>query len=91
MCVCHCTLLTIGFLNYPVEKLNVIQRILNNRLAHKEPLFEEEDQEALKWANNYWQQLISKRKIDISVESYEKKRRSIDTDTMLHKDVREIG
>lgn len=91
VCVCHCTLLTIGFLNYPVEKLNVIQRILNNRLAHKEPLFEEEDQEALKWANNYWQQLISKKKIDVTDESYEKKRRSIDTDTMLHKDVREIG
>ena len=89
--VCHCTLLTIGFINYPVEKINIIQRILNDRLAHKEPLFEEEDQEALKWAENYWQQLISKRKIDISAESYEKKRRSIDTDTMRHKDVREIG
>ena len=89
--VCHRTLLTVGFINYPVEKLNIIQRILNDRLAHKKPLFEEQDQEALKWADNYWQQLISKRKIDVSVESYKRKRRSIDTDTMRHKDVREIG
>ena len=89
MCAIH-TLPTVGFINYPVEKLNIIKRILNDRLAHKEPLFEEEDQEALKWANEYWQQL-SKRKIDVSAESYEKKKRSIDTDTMRHKDVREIG
>ena len=29
--ICHQTLLTIGFINFSVEKLNIIQRILNNK------------------------------------------------------------
>ena len=89
--VCHRTLLTVGFIDFPTEKLNTIQRILNNRLSLKESLFEEDDPEAIAYANNYWNELVEKKKVDVSEKAVEKKKRMIDADTMRHKDVREIG
>lgn len=89
--VCHRTLLTVGFINFPTEKLNSIQRILNNRLSLKESLLEEDDPEAVAYADNYWNELVEKGKVDISEKTIEKKKRMIDADSMRHKDVREIG
>lgn len=89
--VCHRTLLTVGFINFPTEKLNSIQRILNNRLSLKESLLEEDDPEAVAYADNYWNELVKKGKVDISEKTIEKKKRMIDADSMRHKDVREIG
>ena len=89
--ICHQTLLTIGFINFSVEKLNIIQRILNNKYKKKYSVFEESDEEAIEWADFYWEELIKGGKLDISDSTYEKKKRSIDTDTMSHKDVREVG
>ena len=89
--ICHQTLLTIGFINFSVEKLNIIQRILNNKYKKKYSVFEESDKEAIEWADFYWEELIKGGKLDISDSTYEKKKRSIDTDTMSHKDVREVG
>ena len=89
--ICHQTLLTIGFINFSVEKLNIIQRILNNKYKNKYSVFEESDKEAIEWADFYWEELIKGGKLDISDSTYEKKKRSIDTDTMSHKDVREVG
>lgn len=88
--VCHRTLLTIGFISFPTENLNDIQRILNNRVSGKNSLFEE-DQEIVKLADEYWKQLVEKGKVDVSDKAIEKKKRMIDSDTMKHKDVREIG
>lgn len=89
--VCHRTLLTVGFIDFPVEKLNTIQLILNDRYKCKTTLFEEEDKIALQWADEYWRQLVAGRKIDVTEKIIEKKKRMIDSDTMRHKDVREIG
>ena len=89
--ICHQTLLTIGFINFSVEKLNIIQRILNNKYKKKYSVFEESDKEAIELAEFYWEELIKGGKLDISDSTYEKKKRSIDTDTMSHKDVRELG
>lgn len=89
--ICHRTLLTVGFISFPTEKLNIIQRILNNRLSLKEQLFEEDDLEAIAYADNYWNELVEKGKVDISEKAIEKKKRMIDVDSMRHKDVREIG
>ena len=89
--ICHQTLLTIGFINFSVEKLNIIQRILNNKYKKKYSVFEELDKEAIELAEFYWEELIKGGKLDISDSTYEKKKRSIDTDTMSHKDVREVG
>ena len=88
--ICHRTLLTVGFIDFPTEKLNIIQSILNNRTKRKGMLFEE-DPEAVMWADQYWQQLVEKGKIDVSDRHFEKKKRMMDADTMRHKDVREIG
>ena len=89
--ICHQTLLTIGFINFSVEKLNIIQRILNNKYKKKYSVFEELDKEAIELAEFYWEELIKGGKLDISDSTFEKKKRSIDTDTMSHKDVRELG
>lgn len=89
--VCHRTLLTIGFIDFPIEKLNTIQGILNNRNSQKKSLFEEDDSEAVAYANNYWNEMVQKGKVDISDEAVERKKRMIDADSMRHKDVREIG
>lgn len=89
--VCHRTLLTVGFINFPTEKLNTIQRILNNRLSLKESLFEEDDPETAAYADNYWNELVQKGKVDVSDKAIEKKKKMIDVDSMRHKDVREIG
>ena len=42
-------------------------------------------------AEFYWEELIKGGKLDISDSTFKKKKRSIDTDTMSHKDVRELG
>ncbi len=89
--VCHQTLLTIGFIDFSIEKLNIIQRILNYKYKRIYSVFEEWDKEAIKWAEIYWEELIKGGKLDISDTCFEKKKRLIDTDTMLHKDVRELG
>lgn len=89
--VCHRTLLTVGFIDLSIEKLNAIQRILNDRNSQKESLFEEDDPEVIAYADNYWGELVQKGKVDISDKTVEKKKRMIDADSMRHKDVREIG
>jgi hypothetical protein len=89
--VCHRTLYNVGFLTFDSDKLITIQRVLNNRLERKEPLFEEIDQEAISIADKYWQEMVSKKKIDVSDQVFEKSKRLIDIDTLKHKDAREIG
>lgn len=89
--ICHQTLLTVGFIDFDVEKLNDIQRILNDRVKRNESLFKEEDPVVIAKADQYWEQLVKKGKVDVSDKHYEKKKRMIDANTMQHKDVREIG
>jgi hypothetical protein len=89
--ICHRTLHTVGFLNYSSDKLVDIQRILNNRLERKPILFEETNQEALSIANVYWQEMVTKKKVDASDLAFEKTKRMVDVDTLKHKDAREIG
>lgn len=88
--VCHRTLHTVGFISFSSEKLIDIQRILNNRIDRNTSLFET-DQDTLKIADSYWQEMIVKKKIDVSDHAFEKSKRLIDVDTIKHKDAREIG
>ena len=87
----HTTLLNIGFIEFEVEKLNIIKNILNNRLNRTESIFEETDFEALELADYYWEKLINSNKIDASNTAFQKSKRMIDADTIKHKDAREIG
>lgn len=89
--VCHRTLLNIGFLSFEVEKLNTIRRILTDRLNRTQPVFEEKDEEAVHWANIYWQQLVEGGKIDVSDRAYEEKKRMVNIDELRLKDGREVG
>lgn len=89
--VCHRTLYTVGFINFHPDKLIDIQRILNNRLERKASLYEDADQEALSIADEYWHQMVSKKKIDASDQAFKKSKRLVDIDTIKHKDAREIG
>jgi hypothetical protein len=89
--VCHRTLYNVGFVTYDVDKMITIQRILNNRLERKPILFEETDQETLALADKYWQEMVSKKKIDASVQTFEKSKRMVDIDSLKHKNAREVG
>ena len=89
--ICHRTLLTVGFLSISGEKLNRIQRILNDRLKNITSLFEETDSEVQSLAEKFWNQLLAGGKVDVCPETEEKKKRMIDMDSIKHKDVREIG
>lgn len=89
--ICHRPLLTIGFLPYEVEKLNVIRRLLTDRLNRTLNVFEERDEEAVHWADTYWQQLVKSGKIDVSDRAYEEKRRMVNMDELRLKDGREVG
>ena len=89
--ICHTTLLNVGFIDYEIETLNSIRRLLCNRLNRTENLFETTDTVALKWAEIYWQQLLDTGKVDASEQGYEKKKRMVDTETIRHKDAREVG
>ena len=51
--VCHRTLHTVGFINYDVEKLVIVQRVLNNRLERKNSLFEKSDKQTMKIADKH--------------------------------------
>jgi len=85
--VCHRTLYIVGFITFDSDKLVTIQRFLKNRLERKAPLYEETDQEAISIADKYWQEMVSKIKIDV----FGKSKRLVDIDSLKHKDAREIG
>lgn len=90
--ICHRTLLNIGFLRLPAEKLNAIKAILNDRLERRQSLFEHQQEDQVRnLANQYWEQLVEKGKVDVSDQAFEKKRRMVDVDTLKHKDAREVG
>jgi transposase len=89
--ICHRTLLNIGFVDITAEKLNSIQRILNDRLNRRGNLFEEQDPQVIRLADHYWGQLVAGEKIDVSEQGFEKKQRMVDVDTLTHKDAREVG
>jgi hypothetical protein len=89
--VCHRTLHNVGFITFDTDKLVVIQRLLSNRLERKATFFEETDQEALAIAEQYWQEMVSKKKIDVTDQAFEQSKRLVDIATLKHKDAREVG
>jgi hypothetical protein len=89
--ICHRTLLNVGFVDIGPEKLNAIKTILNDRLNRRSSIFDEQDPQVLTLADEYWQQLVSRGKVDASDQAFEKKRRMVDVDTIRHKDAREVG
>jgi hypothetical protein len=89
--ICHRTLLNIGFTDLTPEQLNAIRTLLNDRLERRMNLFENEDPRVKELANQYWNELVSKGKIDVSDKAYRQQRRMVVADTIKNKDAREIG
>jgi Uri superfamily endonuclease len=71
--ICQTSLLNIGFITYEIETLNAIRSLLVNRLNRTERLFETSDQEAIHWAEIYWQQLVKTGKVAVFEKALEKK------------------
>ena len=90
--ICHRTILNIGFLDHlEAEQLNGIQKELTLRADGKVSLFSPEDPLVAKHVALFWARIISEKRVDVSIAGQEKKRKLIDTDTMEHRNVREVG
>lgn len=89
--VCHRTLLNVGFLEEKLtpEQLNAIGKSLTLMYEAKQTLFDSEDKQVKKWSTIYWNEMVALGKVDLSI--YAKDSRQIDADTIVHKDVREVG
>ena len=90
--VCQRTLLNVGFLaDITPEQLNKIQKLLSERAMSKISLFEEQDERVLHFSEQLWEELITKKRIDLPEERLAKQQRLVDIETIKHKDVREVG
>ena len=89
--VCHRTILNIGFIDddYSAEQLNQTARILTDRYEHKQSLFESTDIAVNELVETLWTRIIKDNRLDLTLHSPTSL--YIDTDTMRHSDVREIG
>ena len=91
----HCTqktLLTIGVWNdASIEQINKISSHLNERKKVRKSLFDEEDKYVKQQVENIWQQLLSKGKVDVSLQNPDKRKKLIYEDSLVHKDDYEIG
>jgi len=89
--VCHRTILNIGFIEdaYSAAQLNQTARILKDRYAQKQSLFEPTDTAVIELAEALWNRIIQNKRLDLMLHSPTS--RQIDADTMRHSNVREIG
>jgi hypothetical protein len=99
--VCHRTMLNLGFLEgLRPEQMNVIQKILTDRVENKDPkLFDlpiSDDPIINKYVEEYYFRLIDEKRIDVSatepkIKKSNKDLHTIDVNSIRNKDVREIG
>lgn len=88
--VCHKTLLNIGFLpTATLEQKSRMVQHLNDRYKNQHALFEEPDEQVRQWVNEFWEAMVSKKTIDRA--TMEQRHRLVKTDTIKHKEAREIG
>ena len=91
----HCTqktLLTIGVWNdASIEQINKISSHLNLLEKGSKSLFDEADNYVKQQVDTIWQQLVSKGKVDTSLQDPIKRKKLIYEDSLVHKDAREIG
>lgn len=101
--VCHRTILNAGYLDaLNTDQLNLIQKILTSKVYnYNNPLFElsyTDDATVIRYVDQFYQRMVSEKRIDVYVEKQEKKASSggkdlqvIDINSIRNKDVREIG
>lgn len=101
--VCHRTVLNAGYLDeLNTDQLNLIQKILTAKVSnHDNPLFElpyTEDPVVIQYVNEFYDRMVQEKRIDVLLENQEKKAKnagkdiqSIDLNSVINKDVREVG
>ena len=101
--VCHRTILNAGYLDeLNTDQLNLIQKILTSKVNNfNNPLFElpyTDDATVIQYVAQFYQRMVSQKRIDVYVEKQEKKTldrgkdlQVIDINSIRNKDVREIG
>lgn len=89
--VCHRTILNVGFMeDFTPEQLNKIQKHLTDKYEQKTSLFDQEEDLVVKqYVEDFWQRILSSKKLDI--KSAEKLSRMVNMDTLQHSNAREIG
>jgi transposase len=89
--VCHRTILNVGFMeDFTPEQLNKIQKHLTDKYEQKASLFDQEEDLVVKqYVEDFWQRILSSKKLDI--KSAEKLSRMVNMDTLQHSNAREIG
>ena len=90
--VCHRTILNVGYLDYlSDDQLHKIQKQLTDRASGKQGIFFEEDEEVNRHVDRFWDRMIKEKRIDSPQSRQEKKGKYINTETIKHEDVKEIG
>ena len=101
--VCHRTILNAGYLDdLNTDQLNLIQKILTAKVSnHDTSLFEfpyTEDPMVMPYVERFYNRMVTEKRIDVLLENQEKKAiksgkdiQSIDLNSIIHKDVREVG
>ena len=88
--VCHKTLLNIGFWpDATREQKNKVVHLLNERYKNELTLFEEADEQVAEWVNRFWNEMIVNKTIDR--KTMEEQHQLVNTNTIKHKEAREIG
>jgi Transposase DDE domain len=90
--ICHRTILNVGFLtDLTADDLNIIQKHLSNLAWGKPELFEEPNELISKYTAQFWNEIISKKRIDLPETTAAKNQNLVNIETIKHKEVREIG
>jgi len=90
--VCHRTILNIGYLDYlSTYQLNKIQKLLTDRSCGKPSLFDETDEVVNEHVEQYWERMLKEKRIDNPESIKGRRTRLLDSDTIKHKDVKEMG
>lgn len=89
--VSHRTILNIGFLDQDItpEQLNQVSRRLTDMYQKKASLFDLTDPVVNRMVTMLWGRIVSDNRLDLTL--YDKNSRMIDADTMVHKNIREVG
>ncbi len=89
--VCHRTLLNIGFTDLTPDQMVEIQRRLSDRAMGRPNIFESDDAVIDVQVDRLWNELLANKKVDTPEQARKKQFSYIDTDSMQHRDVREMG
>ena len=100
--VCHRTILNAGYLDaLSTDQLNLIQKILTQKVNNDQPLFElpfTDDALVLLYVDEFYKRMVCEKRIDVPQEKQANKTskdgkdlQMIDINSIRNKDVREIG